>query len=107
MKLEDQVGLDLINYFLPRVLKSAGQKNIEFRGVKLRNEISKNLKNKPFNFFQKAVKRKFAKKVLSILLIIIEQHCLCCELCRQRGAVVRSVVFTTTMIARLMLQLPT
>ena len=26
----------------------AGQKNIEFRGVKLWNEISKTLKNKPF-----------------------------------------------------------
>ena len=29
------------------------------------------------------------------------------EICRQRGVVVRSVVFTTTMIARLMVHLPT
>ena len=28
-------------------------------------------------------------------------------ICRQRGVVVRSVVFTTTMIARLMVHLPT
>ena len=36
------------NYFLHRVSKSAGQKKVEFRGVKPRNEISENLKNKPF-----------------------------------------------------------
>ena len=45
------------NYFLPRVSESTGQKKVEFRGVKLWNEISENLKNKPFNSFEKQFKK--------------------------------------------------
>ena len=44
------------DYFLPRVSESTGQKKIEFRGVKLCNEISENLKNIPFNSFEKQFK---------------------------------------------------
>ena len=44
------------NYFLPRVSESTGQKKVEFRGVKLWNEISENLKNKSFNSFEKQFK---------------------------------------------------
>ena len=50
------------NYFLPRVSKSAGQKKVEFRGVKLRNEISENLQNKPFNSFEKQFKKKLIRE---------------------------------------------
>ena len=45
------------NYFLPRVSESPGQKKFEFRGVKLWNEISENLKNKSFNSFEKQFKK--------------------------------------------------
>ena len=47
------------NYFLPRVSKYAGQNKIEFRGAKLWKEICENLKNKPFNFFKKQLKKIF------------------------------------------------
>ena len=50
------------NYFLPRVSKSTGQKKVEFRGVKLCNEISENLKNKPFNSFEKQFKENFIRE---------------------------------------------
>ena len=50
------------NYFLPRVSKSAGQKKIEFRSVKLWNEISENFKNKPFNSFKKQFKGNLLKE---------------------------------------------
>ena len=50
------------NYFLPRVSKSAGQKKVEFRGVKLWNEISENLKNKPFNSFKKQFKENLIRE---------------------------------------------
>ena len=50
------------NYFLPRVSKSAGQKKVEFRGVKLWNDISENLKNKPFNSFKKQFKENLIKE---------------------------------------------
>ena len=45
------------SYFLPRVSESTGQQKVEFWGVKLRNEISKNLKNKPFISFEKQFKK--------------------------------------------------
>ena len=41
------------NYFLPRVFKTAVQHKFEYRGVKLWNNISEELKNKSFNFFKK------------------------------------------------------
>ena len=49
------------NYFVPRVFKSAGQNKIEFRGAKLWKEISKNLKNKPFNSFKKQFKENLLR----------------------------------------------
>ena len=49
MKPGDQADLII----LPRVSESTGQNKVEFRGVKLWNEISENLKNKPFNSFEK------------------------------------------------------
>ena len=55
------------NYSLPRVFKSAWQKDIEFCGVELWNEISKNLKNKPFN----SLKKQFKENLL-------REYCLCC-----------------------------
>ena len=54
-KLGDQADLII---FLLRVTKSAGQKKIEFCGVKLWNEISENLKKQTLQFFQKAVLKK-------------------------------------------------
>ena len=50
------------NYFLPRVSESTGQKKVEFRGVKLRNEISENLKNKPFISFEKQFKKNLIRE---------------------------------------------
>ena len=45
------------NYFLPHVFKTAGQQ-IEYRGVKLWNNISEELNNKSFNFFKKTFQIK-------------------------------------------------
>ena len=50
------------NYFLPRVSESTGQKKVEFRDVKLWNEISENLKNKPFNSFEKHFKENLIRE---------------------------------------------
>ena len=44
------------NYFLSRINKTVGQNKIEYRGVKLWNQISKNLKYKSFNLFKKLFK---------------------------------------------------
>ena len=41
------------NYFLSRVNKTVGQNKLEYRGVKLWNQISEKLKCKPFNLFKK------------------------------------------------------
>ena len=49
----------LSNFFLPRVLKNAGQKKLEFRGVKLWNSLDKNLKSKSFIWFKKNYKKVF------------------------------------------------
>ena len=49
------------NYFLPRVSKSAGQNKVEFRGAELWKEISENLKNKPFNSFEKQFKKNLLR----------------------------------------------
>ena len=46
------------NYFLPRASKTAGQHKFEYRGVKLWNNISEELKNKSLNFFKKHFKLK-------------------------------------------------
>ena len=40
------------NYFLSRVSKTACQHKLNYRGVKLRNEIKDELKNKSFNQFK-------------------------------------------------------
>ena len=50
------------NYFLPRVSESTGQNKVEFRGVKLWNEISENLKNQPFNSFEKQFKENLIRE---------------------------------------------
>ena len=50
------------NYFLLRVSKSAGQKKVEFRGAKLWNEISENLKNKLFNSFKQQFKENLIRE---------------------------------------------
>ena len=50
------------NCFLSRVFKSAGQKKVEFRDVKLWSKISKNLKNKPFNSFKKQFKENLLRE---------------------------------------------
>ena len=47
-----------LNYFLPRVSKTAGQKKLEFRGAKLWNEIDEDIKHKTFNSFKKCFKEK-------------------------------------------------
>ena len=54
--------LSKCNYFLPPVSESTGQKKVEFRGVKLWNEISENLKNKPFNSFEKQFKENLIRE---------------------------------------------
>ena len=41
------------NYFLSRVNKTVGQNKLEYRGVKLWNQISEKLKCKSFNLFKK------------------------------------------------------
>ena len=41
------------NYFLSRVNKTVGQNKLDYRGVKLWNQISKKLKCKFFNLFKK------------------------------------------------------
>ena len=46
-------GSNKSNYFLSRVNKTVGQNKIEYRGVKLWNQISKKLKCKSFNLFKK------------------------------------------------------
>ena len=50
------------NYFSPRVSKSARQKKVTFRCVKLCNEISENLKNKPFNSFKKQLNENLIRE---------------------------------------------
>ena len=45
------------NFFLARVLKNAGQKKLEFRGIKLCNSLDKNLKSKSFILFEKTTKK--------------------------------------------------
>ena len=50
--------LTKLNYLLPRVSKTAGQKKLEFRGAKLWNEIDENIKYKTFNSFKKCFKEK-------------------------------------------------
>ena len=50
------------NNFLPWVSESTGQKKVEFRGVKLWNEISENLKNMPFNSFEKQFKENLIRE---------------------------------------------
>ena len=47
-----------LNYFLPCVSKTAGQKKLEFRGAKLWNEIDEDIKHKTFNSFKKCFKEK-------------------------------------------------
>ena len=59
MKPGDQADLII---FLPRVSKSAGRKKVEFQGVKLWNEISENLKNKPFHSFKKQFKENLIRE---------------------------------------------
>ena len=41
------------NFFLPRVLKNAGQKKLGFRGVELRNSLDESLKLKSLILFKK------------------------------------------------------
>ena len=50
--------LTYLNYFLPRVSKTAGQKKLEFRGAKLWSEIDEDIKHKTFNSFKKCFKEK-------------------------------------------------
>ena len=49
-------GSNKSNYFLSRVNKTVGQHKIEYRGVKLWNQISEKLKCKSFNKFKKLYK---------------------------------------------------
>ena len=58
------------NYFLPRVSKTAGQHKFEYRGVKLWNNMSEELKNKSFNFFKKHFKLKIVGEISSQRSII-------------------------------------
>ena len=44
------------NYFLSRVNKTVGKNKLEYRGVKLWNQISEKLKCKSFNLFKKLYK---------------------------------------------------
>ena len=44
------------NYFLPRVSKKTGHKKLQYRGVKLWNEIDVNLKKLPLHTFNKQYK---------------------------------------------------
>ena len=50
--------LTKLNYFLPRVSKTAGQKKLEFQGAKLWNDIDEDIKHKTFNSFKKCFKEK-------------------------------------------------
>ena len=50
--------LTKMNYFLPRVSKTAGKKKLEFRGAKLWNEINEDIKHKTFNSLKKCFKEK-------------------------------------------------
>ena len=63
------------NYFLPRVSKTAGQHKFEYRGVKLWNNISEELKNKSFNFF----KTHFKLKILGEYELSAKYYFLCCD----------------------------
>ena len=49
-------GANKSNYFLSRVNKTVGQNKLEYRGVKLWNQISEKLKCKSFNLFKKLYK---------------------------------------------------
>ena len=49
-------GANKSNYFLSGVNKTAGKNKLEYRGVKLWNQISEKLKCKPFNLFKKLYK---------------------------------------------------
>ena len=46
-------GANKSNYFLSRVNKTVGQNKLEYREVKLWNQISEKLKYKSFNLFKK------------------------------------------------------
>ena len=49
-------GANKSNYFLSRVNKTVGRSKLEYRGVKLWNQISEKLKYKSFNLFKKLYK---------------------------------------------------
>ena len=49
-------GANKSNYFLSRVNKTVGQNKLEYRGVKLWNQISEKLECKSFNLFKKLYK---------------------------------------------------
>ena len=49
-------GATKSNYFMSRENKTVGQNKLEYRGVKLWNQISKKLKCKSFNLFKKVYK---------------------------------------------------
>ena len=47
------------NFVLPRVSKNAGQKKLEYRGVKLWNSLDESLKSKNLILFKKITKKVF------------------------------------------------
>ena len=49
-------GANKSNYFLSRVNKTVGQNKLEYRGVKLWNQINEKLKCKSFYLFKKLIK---------------------------------------------------
>ena len=49
-------GANKSNYFLSRVNKTVGQNKLEYRGIKLWNQISEKLKCKSFNLYKKLYK---------------------------------------------------
>ena len=49
-------GENKLSYFLSRVNKTVGQNKLEYRGVKLWNQISEKLKCKSINLFKKLYK---------------------------------------------------
>ena len=46
-----------LNYFIPRLAKSVGQNQLQFRGVKRWNDISEELKSKNFYNFKNFTKK--------------------------------------------------
>ena len=60
-----------LNYFLPRISKTAGQKKIEFPGAKLWNEIDEDINIKRLNPSKNVSKKKLYHNIDLVLIRMI------------------------------------